>query len=197
MSQGDRWQQCRKLLLQLTLVAMEYDKDGIEIHFLNNDLERSDENFAEDVEEFLDNVPVPSGSSRLSDKLDQLICEYRGKLKEYVDSRPARRWRTKAVPKKSIYVVITDGENTDAQVVGNIVLKMAQYLDDIDAPNTQFGIEFVQIGEGKTFFDWLDRDMYINQQVRDIVRTTTYKGEDLNKAQVGAILLGSVNGNGE
>lgn len=99
----------------------------------------------EDVEEFLNNVPVPTGSSRLSDKVDQLTGEYRGKLRECVDSRPARRWRTKP-PKKAIYIVLTDGNNTGAEVVENIITKMAHYLDEIGAPNTQFGTEFVQIG---------------------------------------------------
>lgn len=119
-----------------------------------------------DVEEFLNRVPVPSGSSRISDKLDQLICEYQATLKEYVDSRPARRWRVRSAPKKAIYVVITDGKNTDAEVVGNIIADMAYYLDNISALKTQFGIEFVQIGEGNNFLGWLDRDMYLRHQVR-------------------------------
>lgn len=38
--------------------------------------------------------------------------------------------------------------------------------------------------------------MLLDSSSQDIVRTGTYKGETQDKAQIGAILLGPVNGNG-
>lgn len=202
MNQNGKWQQCGDLLSQLAQVAMEYDSDGVEIHFLNTESERSARTFTteEDVRAMFADVVSPAGSSRLSDILDPLLSEYQSQLKRYIDSNPARPWLTPPKPKKAIYVVLTDGQHTDQQNITNIIVNMARYLDEIHAPISQLGIELVEIGGGRSeFFRWLDQDMYTqldqHSTLRDIVRTDTYQGGELERRRLGEILLGSVNGN--
>lgn len=110
-------------------------------------------------------VISPEGSSRLSDKLDPLVSEYRGQLKRYIDSNPAKPWRPRTSPKKAIYVVLTDGNHADTRKIVDIVADMANFLKTIQAPSTQFGIEFVQIGEPSDF-EWLHRAMDQDEKVR-------------------------------
>ncbi|KAH7332847.1 hypothetical protein B0J17DRAFT_722018 [Rhizoctonia solani] len=92
MNQNGKWQQCGDLLSQLAQVAMEHDSDGVEIHFLNTESERSARSFTaeEDVRAMFADVASPAGSSRLSDILDPLLSEYQSQLKHYIDSNPAR-----------------------------------------------------------------------------------------------------------
>jgi hypothetical protein len=119
----------------------------------------------EDVKKMFESVVSHDGSSRLSDKLDPLVSAYRTELQAYLDGKPAKPWLTRP-PKKAIYVVLTDGKHSDTENIIATIAHMAAYLDKIHAPNTQFGIEFVQIGEGNGFLDWLDREMYQEEKVR-------------------------------
>ncbi|KAG8708279.1 hypothetical protein FRC09_001341 [Ceratobasidium sp. 395] len=208
MGQDGKWPKCGELLLQLARVAMQYDSDGVEIHFLNTDSERSDDNFSasktylymiitelkyckqsdEDVEAMFQSVINPEGSSRLSDKLDLLVSEYRRQLKRYLDSNPAKPWRPRTSPKKAIYVVLTDGYHADTKKIVDIVADMAHYLKTIQAPSTQFGIEFVQIGESSDL-EWLHRAMDQDEKIRGIVGVDAYNGGALDTIQLGSMLL--------
>ncbi|KAG8704241.1 hypothetical protein FRC08_002346 [Ceratobasidium sp. 394] len=187
MDQGGKWQKCGELLTQLARIAMQYDRDGIEIHFLNTDSERSDDNFSseEDVESMFQSVASPEGSSRLSDKLDLLVSEYRGQLKRYIDSNPAKPWRLGTFPKKAIYVVLTDGNHADTRKIVGIIADMAGFLKTLQAPSTQFGIEFVQIGEPSDF-EWLHRAIDQDEKVRGIVGIDAYNGGTLETIQLGS-----------
>ncbi|KAG9123383.1 hypothetical protein FRC07_015016 [Ceratobasidium sp. 392] len=195
MIQDGKWQKCKELLVQLARVAMKYDSDGVEIHFLNTDSERSDDNFTkdEDVEAMFQSVASHEGSSRLSDKFDLLVSEYRGQLKRYMDSNPAKPWRPRSSPKKAIYIILTDGNHADTRKIIDIIGDMAGFLKTIQAPSTQFGIEFVQIGESSDL-DWLHRAMYQDERIRRIVGVDTYNGEALDNISLGTMLLRSVSG---
>ncbi|QRW10487.1 hypothetical protein RhiLY_09486 [Ceratobasidium sp. AG-Ba] len=195
MGQNGKWQKCGELLSHLARVAMLYDSDGIEIHFLNNDNERSDQNFSseEDVEAMFQSVISPDGSSRLTDKLDLLVSEYRGQLRRYIDSNPAKRWRTRPVPKKAIYVVLTDGNHADTKKILDIISDMVGFLKSIQAPSTQFGIEFVQIGDSADF-EWLHRARYQDNKVRSVTGFDVYNGGVLDDVQAGSMLLRPVSG---
>ncbi|KAG8698173.1 hypothetical protein FRC08_006091 [Ceratobasidium sp. 394] len=136
-------------------------------------------------------VASPEGSSRLSDKLDLLVSEYRGQLKRYIDSNPAKPWRLGTFPKKAIYVVLTDGNHADTRKIVDIIADMAGFLKTIQAPSTQFGIEFVQIGEPSDF-EWLHRAIDQDEKVRGIVGIDAHNGGTLETIQLGRMLLRSV-----
>ncbi|KAG9102940.1 hypothetical protein FRC07_010122 [Ceratobasidium sp. 392] len=195
MMQNGKWEKCKELLVQLARVAMRYDSDGVEIHFLNTDSERSDDNFTsdEDVEAIFQTVSSHEGSSRLSDKFDLLVSEYRGQLKRYIDSNPAKPWRPRVSPKKAIYVVLTDGNHADTKKIIDIIADMASFLKAIQAPSTQFGIEFVHIGKSGDL-EWLHRAMYQDEKIRRIVGIDAYDGGTLDDVELGSLLLRSVNG---
>ncbi|KAG9078656.1 hypothetical protein FRC06_008255 [Ceratobasidium sp. 370] len=69
---------------------------------------------------------------------------------------------------------------------------MASFLKTIQAPNTQFGIELVQIGEPSDF-EWLHRAIDQDKKVRGIVGIDAYNGGTLEIIQLGSMLLRSVN----
>ncbi|KAG9076181.1 hypothetical protein FRC06_009652, partial [Ceratobasidium sp. 370] len=116
----------------------------------------------------------------------------RGQLKKYMDSNPAKPWRTRTSPKKAIYVVLTDGNHADTRKIIDIITDMASFLKTIQAPSTPFGIEFVQIGEPSDS-ERLHRAIDQDEKVRGIVGIDAYNGGTLEIIQLRSMLLRSVN----
>ena len=95
-------------------------------------------------------------------------------------------------------VVITDGEADDPDGLKDVIVEMAQRMDEARLPAFQLGVQFLQIGNDPAateFLRTLDDDLKEEVGVRDFVDTTHFdegamglSSEFLLKA-----LLGSVN----
>jgi len=185
-SMGSLWIQACTALSKLAAVASRYDKNGIDIHFLNHD--RKGERLKvggflseEDVAELFTEV-TPCGPTPLGDCLErvtQQMLKALDKGKSY---------------KKTNYLVITDGRPTD-DAEGAIV-HIARRLDKAGATLSQLGIQFIQIGSdsgARAFLEKLDNDLKDKHSIRDIVDTEPFSGGDLTGARLAKLLLGGIN----
>ncbi|KAK0490485.1 hypothetical protein IW261DRAFT_16118 [Armillaria novae-zelandiae] len=90
------------------------------------------------------------------------------------------------------YIVITDGQATDDPAT--VIAAMAKRLDNGNFPQTQVGIQFIQIGNSSKaarYLRELDDDLRNKYNIRDMVDTTEHHGqltgEYLIKALIGGI----------
>ncbi|KAK4701926.1 hypothetical protein P7C70_g4300, partial [Phenoliferia sp. Uapishka_3] len=171
-SMVDWWQETKDALMGLVTKCVTYDKDGIELFFLNNDTHLEHVTDASTIREAFDTV-VPSGSTPTGLQLDEI-------LRPYVESlEDAKAAKTGQKIKPLVVVVLTDGRADDSDLVREIVVEMAQRLDDIRAPPRQLGISIIQIGDDPDATDFLrelDDDLKAEAGVRDIVATVPFSG---------------------
>jgi len=184
MTQGQRWAQAGEALGQLASVASKYDQDGVDIRFLNSSKKAKGVKDPSEVENIFKKVS-PGGSTPIG-------ARFRGLLSDYFTRYAANPNKTKKVN----FIMITDGAATDGpdDNVETIIVKYAKKLDELNAPITQVGIQFVQIGNddaAKSFLEGLDDALKTKHHIRDIVDTTVSSSEnaklDLIKVLVGAI----------
>ncbi|KAF9226915.1 hypothetical protein BS17DRAFT_776332 [Gyrodon lividus] len=193
MTQAGRWQQACEALCGLAQIAASYDRDGIDIHFLNDRRQAIGVKDSEGVRQLFKRVK-PQGWTPIGYKLDLLVGDYIGKLEK------ASRRQNKGDPlalkqiKPINFIVITDGAPTDEPL--DSIVALARRLDRGNYPLGQVGLQFVQIGDDKKateFLRELDDDLSGSHGVRDIVDTTPYLGIDLTAEMLVKILLGGIN----
>ncbi|KAH0840306.1 hypothetical protein J3R83DRAFT_1316 [Lanmaoa asiatica] len=211
MLQDHRWEQACEALGGLAQTAATYDKDGIDIHFLNHPKYGTNIKDPKNVRQLFRHVR-PQGLTPIANKLDILVGDYVEKLEK------ATRRKNKGDPftlkqiKPVNFIVITDGAPSKLAVcvwysrrcqfrisadepVDSIV-SLARRLDRGNYPLAQVGIQFVQIGDdvGATeFLKELDDDLSGTYGVRDIVDTTPFLGIKLTTEMLIKILLGGIN----
>ncbi|TFK61107.1 hypothetical protein BDN72DRAFT_849953 [Pluteus cervinus] len=180
---GARWKQAGKALAKLAKLAAEYDEDGLDIFFLNSN---------ESEQGIKDPQEVAALFKRVSPRdLTPIGKRLRGFLEEYIT-----QYRHNSGIKRVNYIVITDGEANDQEKenkVERVIVNAAQKLDDLNAPISQVGIQFVQIGtdeSARRFLEMLDDTLKNKYKIRDMVDTTVNFNDgpiDLVKALVGGI----------
>lgn len=129
-----------------------------------------------------------SGSTPTALVLDDVLRPY-VELVEDARASPAIQR-----PKPMIVLVLTDGRADDTDGVKDIVVEMAQRLDEARAPPHQLGIQFLQLGNDPDVAKWfreLDDDLKAEAGVRDMVDTAPYAGALTPDFMLNA-LLGSV-----
>ncbi|KAJ6458687.1 hypothetical protein DFH09DRAFT_1115374 [Mycena vulgaris] len=164
----------------LAETAQKYDKDGIDIYFLNSTKEALNMRSSADVKAVFNSIQ-PTGLTPTGKRLDQLLKLYLTKLESaeiQPDGTPLRKKLfRKEVIKPVNFIVITDGEAT------------------AERPN-QLGIQFVQIGNDAAAtraLKELDDDLHKLGDIQDIVDTTPYSmlnpvtADGLIKALLGGI----------
>ncbi|KAG7451591.1 uncharacterized protein BT62DRAFT_1000847 [Guyanagaster necrorhizus] len=189
---GRRWEIARKALGELTVVAAQYDSDGIEIHFLNDPTVRHGLTTKEEVNELFQSV-TPTPGTPIGRKLDSLLTAYVNNFEEL--QREGKKL------KKVNYILLTDGEPSEARnselYPDKVIVKAAKRLDKLYAPQVQIGIQFVQIGHSVAatqFLQSLDGDLMKKYNIRDIVDTTHARaGHDLSAKDMIKILTGGIN----
>ncbi|KAF9245396.1 hypothetical protein BU15DRAFT_85689 [Melanogaster broomeanus] len=206
MTQDGRWQQVAALwtkfdvdlqacatLSGLAEKASTYDKDGIDIHFLNHPEHASGMKDAADVDRLFQHVK-PQGLTAMAYKLDLLVGDYIDKL----ERASQKKNRGDPLPFQQIkpvnFIIITDGAPTDEPL--DSIVALARRLDRGNYPIAQVGLQFVQIGDDQTATDFLkqlDDDLGNSHGVRDMVDTTPYLGIDLTAEVLIKILLGGIN----
>lgn len=180
-SMSIRWGEACKALSKLAAVASEYDRDGIDVHFLNDGKVGEHLRTEEDVRRLFNQVS-PSGPTPLGDCLERVSEP----LLRNLDGGKTHR--------KTNFLVITDGRPTDD--AEDAVVQIAKRLDKAGATLSQLGIQFIQIGddEGATkFLKGLDNDLKEKYQIRDIVDTEPYAGSELTAVRMTKLLIGGIN----
>ncbi|KAI0751078.1 hypothetical protein C8Q80DRAFT_1307944 [Daedaleopsis nitida] len=181
---GSRWKEARSALGMLASLAAEYDADGIDIFFLNDDKEGRDIKSAEAVFRLFDSV-TPSGRTPIGMKLHEVLSPYLDSL-----DRAAKKPRNQR-PKPVNYLIVTDGVPTDDPE--SVIIAAAKRLDAGNHYISQVGIQFVQIGNDSIATRYLDKLDSQLEGVRDIVDTTPYLGEELTHQMLLKILVGGIN----
>ncbi|KAI0795047.1 hypothetical protein C8Q75DRAFT_524206 [Abortiporus biennis] len=173
----------RDALAILVDAAAQYDSDGVDIHFLNNDTHRIVKTSAQ-VHLLFDQVQ-PRGLTPLGKRLKELTDLYLDRL----------RYEAKGSKVKPVnYLVITDGFPSDNPAV--VIADLARTLDDMRRPIKQLGIQFVQIGNDHRAAEYLrglDGDIHALDVRRDIVDATPFNGgEKLSGEKIIKILMGGL-----
>ncbi|KAI0395012.1 hypothetical protein F5Y17DRAFT_228849 [Xylariaceae sp. FL0594] len=201
-----RWDQTRDVIKQIIPVCMRYDKDGVDLYFLNDPedmfFEPHDGQSSWSKQAILTegkashvyhNVTDPKAvckifkgrtPSRLTPtgkRLDQILSAYIGC---YV----ATTGRGEAPPKPLNIIVITDGDATDRPFLVDSLLRHARHLDQIAAPYHQVGVQFFQVGKDRSAADFLrqlDDDLTARRkgsgpEIRDMVDCVTF--DELSKS---------------
>lgn len=183
MSWDDRWPEARDALAVLVDASSEWDTDGIDVYFLNDDRHVSVKNSAQ-IFDLFDEV-VPSSGTPIAKRLKEITDHYLSRLR--IETR------TSKVKPANIFV-ITDGWPTDEPAP--VIASLAQTLDDMKRPNKQLGIQFVQIGNdmrAAQYLDGLDSDVLALNVKRDIVDSTPFKtGEKLTAEKIIKIMKGGI-----
>ena len=129
----NHWKHVSKVLQECASRALKYDRDGIDIHFLNNTgSDRNNIIYPEQIESLFMSVEA-NGDTPLYDRL-------REHLNEYIDRFRAN----KKIPHYNL-IVITDGEPSDGDYedIENIVVECANDLKEMRASLTQLGSKLV------------------------------------------------------
>ncbi|SCV71986.1 BQ2448_4680 [Microbotryum intermedium] len=187
-SMTEHWNEARDALSGVAERFVKYDKDGIDLCFMNNDnLNLKNVVDASTVREAFENIQ-PYGSTPTAMVLDDI-------LRDVVDRVEDAKAGKGAKVKPLICIVLTDGRADDTDGLRDLLVEMAQRLDAVRAPPFQLGVTFLQIGsdpDATQFLQELDDDLKAESGVRDIVDTLPYQGQ-LTPEFVLKATLGSVN----
>lgn len=169
-SMVDHWRETRDALVGVVEKCVKYDKDGIDLWFLNDPTVLKNVDNAGTIQEAFDSIE-PSGSTPTAYQVDEILRPYIERLE---DAKIAKGPRVKPV----LLLILTDGRADDAEMVKEEIIEFAQRLDDIRAPPYQLGISFIQVGndpDASAFLKELDDDLKESAGVRDMCDTTLYR----------------------
>jgi len=175
------WNQACRALATLAAVASRYDRNGIDVHFLNHKKAGEHLKSEHDVQDLFSEVS-PSGPTPLGECLERVTHQ----LLKDLDKGKSR--------KKANYLVITDGRATDD--AEDAIVHIAKRLDKAGATLSQLGLQFIQIGSdsnARTFLERLDNDLKEKHSIRDMVDTEPYTNGDLTATRLTKLLLGGIN----
>ncbi|SGY94192.1 BQ5605_C037g11635 [Microbotryum silenes-dioicae] len=187
-SMTEHWYEARDALIGVAERFVRYDKDGIDLCFMNNDnLNLKNVVDASTVREAFENIQ-PFGSTPTAMVLDDILRDVVDRIE---DAKAGKGPKIKPL----ICIVLTDGRADDTDGLRDLLVEMASRLDEVRAPPFQLGVTFLQIGsdpDATQFLQQLDDDLKAESGVRDIVDTLTYQGQ-LTPEFVLKAALGSVN----
>lgn len=129
---------------------MKYDRDGVDLYFLNAYDEITNCTNAQQVEQLFKTV-IPDGSTPTAIRLDDILRPY---VEDCEDAKASRS----TLPKPKVLIVITDGEavcfsciclicitdpeaQDDEAGVVDVIVEMAQRLDAARCPPFQLGLQ--------------------------------------------------------
>lgn len=149
---GPRWDTTAAVLAKIASIAVQYDKDGVDVRFFNSspdDEERLNLDTAEKVNCLFKKVS-PEGPTPTADVLDAELNNY---IYKYRGNRNIRGLNL---------IILTDGEPDEDQDVANVIVEFTKELKEASAPRDHVGIQFVQIGGDEAaseFLRGLDDDL--------------------------------------
>ncbi|KAF8346918.1 hypothetical protein F5887DRAFT_1073005 [Amanita rubescens] len=145
----------------------KYSSEGLDIYFINSREVGVNLKLGDDVQRLFKSV-IPQGETPTGERLQHLFDKYLPLVED-----------KSSVHRPIALVVITDGEPTDEPK--EVIIDAARRLDQQQARQGCFGIQFVQIGDDPDATEALrelDDDLPQLYGVRDIVDTTPYDPSD-------------------
>ncbi|KAG9245686.1 hypothetical protein BJ878DRAFT_500343 [Calycina marina] len=180
---GRSWREVSQALAIVAPIVAKHDADGMDLYFLNHkshDGGVPSEGVApsgyrgikraEVVSEIFNRIR-PAGGTPTGTRLQSILRSYLAQLdkvmKDGKEMKPIN------------IIVLTDGVPSDD--VESVLISAAKKLDRLDAPPTQVGVQFFQVGneEGaKEALEELDDELgnLVEGGIRDIVDTVTWTG---------------------
>lgn len=182
-----RWKQAWDALTVLVREGSKYDRNGIQIHFLNRRRANKTVKNENDIRQLQERVrePPTNTHSPIGDMLDTLLLKYQSELGS---------WPGRLGVKKRLFLVISDGAASDG--VEDPIIRAANALERKNFPLNQAGIQFVQVGNdlGATaFLRELDEELARVGNTRDMVDTLKSDGTDLEGETLVKALIGGIN----
>ncbi|KAH6914685.1 hypothetical protein BKA70DRAFT_1180175 [Coprinopsis sp. MPI-PUGE-AT-0042] len=183
-----RWTEACNALADFAEVAIRHDDDGIDIHFINQTISGLGVKGTDNVRELFRYGPC--GATDIGARLKTLLPPgYMVELE--AASKEIGPW-----PKRLSYIIITDGEATDPEVLRSWLMDLAQKLYDLRAPQAQIGFQFIQVGDDEQasrFLDELDGDGGF-KIATDIVDTVKFHpGQRFDALLLAKSLMGGIN----
>ena len=177
---GRSWHETSAALATITPVCTARDRDGIDIHFLNCQRSFTNLTSADAVQRVFEQVR-PGGGTPTGCRLRELLGPYVARVEAQAERVRRARAAGNAAPADEIkpmnVIVITDGAASDD--VESEIMRIANKLEDADAPAWQVGIQFFQVGRelgAAEALQELDDELVDMGCRRDIVDTVSWKG---------------------
>ena len=198
------WGEVRELLNAIADLCVTYDKNGIDVYFVNHRPRGSfftgkygyknigntngEVEFHDNIAGIFHNVE-PKGKCRLGEVLGRIFDDYLHELYAVL------RYTESKYLKPLNLIVITAGHCDDNPF--RYLLGCAKRLDELDAPPYQLGVQLFQIGQDEGVrqkWEYADEDLTETRGFRDIVDTVTWTGNpgELSAEAVLKVVLGSV-----
>ncbi|TFK28923.1 hypothetical protein FA15DRAFT_652358 [Coprinopsis marcescibilis] len=179
-----------RALAEFARIAARYDEDGIDVHFLNNPTVGEHLTNPEQVMQLF-KTTRPVGKTFLGARLQRLVDA------KYLEELASAAREEVAWPKRRNYLIITDGEADDEDVLENFLRRTAETLMLNKVPRSQIGFQFIQIGDdpqATAFLEKLDGD---NLKLPvDIVDTVpTRPGQAFSPEFLKKVILGGISDN--
>ncbi|KAI9764839.1 MAG: hypothetical protein M1840_007985 [Geoglossum simile] len=194
-----RWNVLTQSMRDIGNIAAECDLDGVDIHFLiSTHLNKTNIRSRQEVLNLLAQVDLGQGvgGTFFAVVLAEILGPYVARYKDYFVATKRREKADKVKPLN--VVVLTDGKADDARSTKRLIIRIGKQLDGMNAPDTQIGLRFLQVGDDEDAAEWLkslDNDLEIVYDVRDYVDTRTFddfrNSEDFAE-NLREILLGAI-----
>lgn len=173
-----RWDILTRSLQYIANIAAEYDKDGVDIHFLiSTHLEETNITNGQEVLNLLEQVDLEQGvgGTYLEPALAEILGPYIANYQKYFQDK---RGKLKTIrPKPLNVIVLTDGKADDTEDLEDLLVRIAGLLDEMNAPKSQVGIQFLQVGddeEAAEFLEYLDDKIKNKYRIRDASLTLAH-----------------------
>ncbi|KAK6908495.1 hypothetical protein I204_06475 [Kwoniella mangroviensis CBS 8886] len=188
---GRRWTEARTSLMGVADIAARYDQDGIDVKFLNSRKEGNGLITGNQVMQLFEAVK-PSGATPTGQRLENILREYMISLER--GNRTSGMFSRSPGVKPMNLIIITDGAPTDDPE--SVIITFAKRLDKGEFPLSQVGIQFLQVGDdpsAKEALQELDDGLSDKHDIRDMVDTVPYCGQELTAEMIVKTLIGGVN----
>jgi hypothetical protein len=173
-----RWDVLTRSMQYIGNIAAEYDPDGVDIHFLiSTSLSRTNIKSGQEVLNLLAQVDLEQGfgGTYFAAVLAEVLGPYVARYENYFDATKRREKADKVRPLNVI--VLTDGKADDAKSTKKTIIKIGKQLDKMNAPDTQIGLQFLQVGDDEAAAKWLkslDNDLENEHDVRDVSQSPAH-----------------------
>jgi hypothetical protein len=167
-----RWDILTRALQYIANIATMYDSDGLDIHFLiSTKLNRKNVRSGEEILALLKQVNLEKsvGGTYMNPPLAELLGPHLIKYQQHSNRKVAGQ--ETAPPKPLNIIVLTDGKADDEKALKRLLVRTAKQLDEMFAPDSQIGIQFLQVGDDKdaaAFLKHLDNELEDTYEIRDV-----------------------------
>ena len=180
-SKHTRWTEALEAIQMIAEVALLYDDDGIDLHFLNHEYSYNIKNMID-----MNNIfkITPRGGTNIGATLTKLFNKFLIDLQKNNKTKPYN------------IIVITDGAATDKDMMVTAILNLINELIKYGLdPYKKIGIQFFQIGNDKSssdFLKWLDDDLNKVYNIPDIIDCTYFISKVSLQYTILKSLLGAI-----